>query len=1842
MEAYKKQATFTFNNYFQLKRSLHGNKDRRRMLVKLRKDLRKLGLSKRARRVGLMQLAVRPCVVLERLPVSSYKEKSLQSLHNNNKNFMTSYKESQYEHRDDAQKRRIEDSQDLHQQSNIQILSAAETASINTLDASKTCRNEEQGCNLLEKELSKPREKIINLIQDFTQKATKKNSHIDVTSTKHMGVSEKLDIKAACSLSSSKDELLKKQNFTHKFANKNSCSESKINFSKDRSISVPAKKMNIFVNEECSSLENESSDTTVPLRLTKHCSDPKRSINSSEDANVFARQHKKNISSLKTKLDTLQECSNESRIVNISSECNISSSNIISEATANDFTNENENVQLDLELVKHIDTSLQYKGIRKNIRQTKINSKSKNLSTVNLHIGTNSKVVIKRKVSSRSSDQNALPIKIRKKNEINTSPDKVVPHSNIEIFKYKLDHTNQRIRGYIIRYKKRENYKSRKRKKDKYKTKREKLQKYFEGSFDSNTSETEENSEILLNYRKRRKQESDDLLHDDKKLTHDTNLQRNIEGINFNNSYDFTTNFEKCATHDATTDTEIEDEASIDKRVTLANNKQENVESDNSDNSCDSTACTEKCYAIYNAADEVGEASTRENETSVNNSQENTEDISSDNLCDSSASTEEDCAVKDAATKIEAKDGALVCTYDTSSVNSQKNIDIVIFLDKVKSDDSCDSTVTEKYFMHDATIDEKIEGRPGKHGTCANNSQINIEDAQSVKENCNNSCDFTASSEECYTTFDEYATDEIEDRRASIRKRDTFANNSQKNITESTILAKTKSDNSCNCTVNTEKNYATPDTMTEKKIVEPSIAEASICIRDMSANNSQKSIENAESIKENSDSSCDSTTNIEIHSMHDTATDEKVENRASKYISSTSANDSQENKRNAIPVKKQRVVNFLSIVATENNSKSDTRAEQSKDNDLSTIEIVLDENTSDMEDRNIDKQADMTCMPILQNQQENQEICNSDSVDLTQDTRRRAISNLELPIAFANDSALCNVNEKDSRGMSQTIKNLLKSNDILKDGKTSLDEFLMTTSEKNSLERRHDESSFVQTTNSSTSLSQSNCNDNHSSDDDNSNNIEVEINIKPKLKFQISQKFSLKASSSAVNSYIENLYTLKNNPNFLNEIFEINHKSSERSKETITSKRPENNMSLSDNQNITAETEEIVYDSVFTVKDNAKCSQQQNFQDSPILKEDENAMDSNQRERNKCMQPVKTTTQITTENNSVSSELACGMSNLEKQIHDASTGDKRKINEEQHSQDNTITKKIKSERVHNQQKDDKNASFIERKKIQIADNPEGIKTAYNMPDLGQQLPQTFLDVTHSKVRSITEINCQCAMKFSSLNASNIRKCVCLKICQSAHSKSVSSQSTSHRSESLQLTSQSTLTQSTPHPSVSSQVTPTQSALSISSQLPSSQTALPLLILSQLARTQSVPCASVPVQLAPTQSTLRPSVPFQVAPPLLILSQLAPTQSAPRPSLSFQVAPTQSAPRVSVSFQLVRIQSAPRPSVSSQLAPTQSTLRPSVPFQVAPPLLILSQLAPTQSALRLSLSFQVAPTQSAPRVSVSFQFVPIQSAPRPSVSSQLAPTQSTLRPSVPFQVAPPLLILSQLAPIQSAPRPSLSFQVVPTQSAPRVSVFFQLVPIQSAPRPSVSSQLAPTQSVSCPLVFSQLSSAQSAPTPSTVRSSISPYLTSQPTSRPSVRPQLISQSASDPSVSLQSTHLQLISQLISKLPSYDTAINQIHFSSRTNAPVTPVAPVEINTPNVNNERTNYNYTFQIIMKSLYDHIKYCRNFIRHTRIRHVTIELTEKMYVHVKQIDLNLEKLKILLCTKDTQDVLVRF
>jgi len=237
--------------------------------------------------------------------------------------------------------------------------------------------------------------------------------------------------------------------------------------------------------------------------------------------------------------------------------------------------------------------------------------------------------------------------------------------------------------------------------------------------------------------------------------------------------------------------------------------------------------------------------------------------------------------------------------------------------------------------------------------------------------------------------------------------------------------------------------------------------------------------------------------------------------------------------------------------------------------------------------------------------------------------------------------------------MSQNVENLLLTgnNNIAKDEKT-IDQFLVkaSKSETNSSEKKNDS---LQSPNSSTLSSKSNYNanyslDNHSTDDDNNSDIEVEIKIKPKLKSRVSRKFSLKAPWSAVNTCIKNLNTLKDNPSFLNELFQMK-KTSEKSKSRTTSKSPEDNrQSLDDNiQNVTAETE----DSSFTTKDNANCSeQQQNFQDYVTLNEDRNVMDHNQKEKEHTQ-----ITRITAENNLESSKLPCDTSDVEKQLQKVPT-----------------------------------------------------------------------------------------------------------------------------------------------------------------------------------------------------------------------------------------------------------------------------------------------------------------------------------------------------------------------------------------------------------------------------------------------------------------------------------------------------------------------------------------------------------------------------------------------------------
>ncbi|XP_036143954.1 uncharacterized protein LOC114255637 [Monomorium pharaonis] len=726
----------------------------------------------------------------------------------------------------------------------------------------------------------------------------------------------------------------------------------------------------------------------------------------------------------------------------------------------------------------------------------------------------------------------------------------------------------------------------------------------------------------------------------------------------------------------------------------------------------------------------------------------------------------------------------------------------------------------------------------------------------------------------------------------------------------STILPKNveniNSDNSYKSTASIEKYFVMHDVTTDEEIQDRTSTDERITL----INNLQEN--------DDSDNSCDSTVSTKkYYAMHNATTDTEKEDRALTSTDSTLVNNLQKNtdRYNSDNSCEEN----SSSIDTENNSKIYVRTKKSKDITPLTIEMDLDENS--MKDIHLDQSIEKkTTYMSVQNHQKIQETCNNKSVDLNQDTQRYTTSNLELPITFAHE-LLCNVNEKNSCDANNLL--LANNDNIREDGKTSLLDQSLITFKKNLSEKKN-ESSFIQTINSPTSSNKSDCNnshslDNHSTDDDNGDYIEIKIKQnknrnknKNKLKSRVPRKFSLKATWSC----IENLYTLKDNPNGLNVLFE--RKTSEKSKHT-TSKNPENNTLLDDKQDTPAETEKIIYNSVSTFIDNASCSQQQNFQDSPILNKDKNAIEVSQRETDKYTQSVKKTPQITTENDRGSNKLACDMSHLAKQVQKASTDDKqktnkeqnqddilkeatsvmehkqqvqkistddkRKINEEQ-SQSNTILEETRSVVEHNQQKEDKRTSFIEQKKTQTVteNNPGSNKTAYNMPDLREQPLQTFSDITHSKVRPTADINCH-AKKFVSLDASTTSKCA---YCQST----ISSQSVSSRSR--------------------------------------SQSAPGLLISPQLAFQSARPL--VFSQLTPAQSTLHPSVPPQLAfpqsaPRRLVSPQLI-SQSAPRPSLLSQSTSTQSALIRSRSHPSTSRQSAP--SIFSQLA--YQARHPSVPLQ----------------------------------------------------------------------------------------------------------------------------------------------------------------------------------------------------------------------------------------------------------------------------------------------------------------------
>ncbi|KYN11707.1 hypothetical protein ALC57_16156 [Trachymyrmex cornetzi] len=1523
----------------------------------LKNDLRKLGLSKRATRAGLVQLVMKPCVVLKRLSVSCYRKKLLQSSHSN---FVPIHKERlQTNHRDDAENNRLEDnrlednSQDIVQHTfDAQISNAAiGIPLINVVNANKTCQSKIQECDLFRKESSDGTK------QDFNQKVVTNISHIDVTSTNYRDIfAKKSAIKASPSFSSSEDESLNKhiQNVVHEFINK-------------------------------------SLDTTVPFQLKEH-SDPKSSIDPLKD--VFRGEHREKkdcevrqeFFPVKSKLlDMSQEDSYKSKTNNIL-ESNISSSNaIISESKTYakvkviNFVGKIQNVSTSEKLeksIEHIDTLLHQTPIKENVNEAKMYLESKNLQTESQPIETDSETVIKRKIRSGNLDRNISLIKKPKENEVNVSPKKVVADSTIGTSHYEMLSDNELVhtanerneqstkcmiteRG-SSKFLKRIRERHRKKNNMKIIKIRTKFHECFRGNFDTDTSESEEEREILLNLKKN-KQQFDDPLHNSiteekvgyiferNKLTHDlsaNNWQKNIERaipdkIRFDNLYDSTVSDKEYALRDTVTEKQIEDSASLDKYAMLTNNSQ-NTENINSDNLCDSSTYAEKFDDINDATtDEEMVSICKRVSTSVNDSQKDIDNIYSDISCDSDVCTEkyspsnvttdeeveEEALVcehgmsdsnsqqnvknkKDAiSNKIKFKnsndssthkekyatkeknihDGATVCNYDMSTNNLQENVDVSA---EVRSDNSSDSSnCTKKYCATNVIVTKKeIKNKAliCTNDTLTNNSLENIENAILAETKSDNLGNSIARTKKCDIIIKKKINHDESINDESICM---LPDNSQKNI-ESAIPLEVMADNSCNFTVNTGKyikhstisgekkdgasiykhstsnlqehieiaipaevnfdpscvsisnikKYSTHNIVTDEKTEDGSTYKC-----DTPVNNSQENIESIIPVEVQFDNSCNSeyeinsAVNVEKYdSMHDTAKDKEIKNRTSICKRNMSANESK-NIGNVVSAEKEDIQNSSST-DTENNSKCDISA---KHNIPSMIEINIDENMSIENiylNKNIKKKVDTTYKEVeevsVQNLQKNQEMRNVESIDLAQhkNMQKNATSNLELLIMSTFESTSYNVDKKDNRDiLGKNVENLLSSNDNMGKDEKTIDQLSMITSklQKNSSEEKSNDSFSILPNSSSKSNYSDNCSlDIHLTDDDNSSDIEVEIKIKPKLKSRVSRKFSLKAPWSAVNTCIKNLHTLKDNPSFLNELLQMDNRTSEKFDRKVTNtKEKENNTSL---DNITAETDEIICDSSPTTKDDENHSQQRNSQDRPILNEDKNIIAyDDKKEKHECTQSFIQTTPIITENNLDSSRLACDTSDLRKQSQKVVTNDKQKNNEEQNFQDKTTLEGTKSDLEKRSQKvvtndkqknEEKNFQdkttlegtknvvehnqvkeveilSVERKKPQIMteNSLESIKAAYDMPDVAEQLSQTSSDMTHKKVRvrSIAELSYQCIEKSVNLTAS-IPRSVCSALCQSA------SQSTTVHSTSSQSAPQSAFFQPAPSQSTAFQ------------------------------------------------------------------------------------------------------------------------------------------------------------------------------------------------------------------------------------------------------------------------------------------------------------------------------------------------------------------------------------------------------------------------------------------------------
>ncbi|KAL6255050.1 hypothetical protein P5V15_013383 [Pogonomyrmex californicus] len=1090
MEKHEEQASGVFNN-FELKRRLCDFR-RRRLLKKLENDLRELGLSRWAIRRGLMQLIIKPYVILRRVP-DSYREKIFQY---SNQNLLSNHKEILQSKQNDMEKKQQTDSsQDIHHKE-TQIPSNITISSNSIMDGNKICQNKIHESSSSRKMLSS------GTIQNSVQEVAKKNFHIDNNVTRnHKDISaEKLNTNATSTASLSKNELLSKhaQHFIHKSVNKSSCSGNKI-FLKDKSTSISTKSTNISVTKKYVLSEDKSSETTEPIQLKKHCLDSKNSIDFSKDNAVFAGKNKekqksetdvKEFSSEKIKLvDTfVQENFDKSR--NDNSFPKSSSNTIISELKScskkkvNDSRNKNQNAisekymqasQGNLELLaEEIGMPLNHTFERKNMNQIQINLKSKNLQRNNLFIDMSSK--IKKRTNSENLDENTSLTKIRKRKKTDASPDKKMIDNNAKISNYEIlsdnecDHGKQRswenvtkcmVKERKHKLVKRKSELCRKERNKKIKKIQDKFHDYFRDTFDPDTSENEEECEILLNCFERKKQYFDNLLYDTATTDYEAediskmnkysihkstnNSQNDIESaasvkIKFSNICDSTTCTEKYdVIYDAVTDEETEDKISAYKRSISATTSQENVESTilarikSEDSLCNSITSTEDYATLVAATDEKIKDRASIHDTLINNSQKDTEsaipiEVKSDdnNLCDSNASIEKCYAMYDNAT--DEKDKISIYECGMSINNFQENIENEIPIEINSDDSSCASTIsTEKYYaIYDIIANEKIKDEPliCESDMSVDNSQKNMENMTQTKvKSDDSSCNSAASTEKCYTIHDIKSGPSIygSDIYGSI-------NNSQENFVNA-ILTKIKSINkSCDFIASTETCYAghyvSRDATTKEKIK----YKTPMCKSSTSINNSQKNIVDAILIKIKSiNKSCDFIASTETcYAVCHYAVPHNAPRYVSPYItvnekrkdevltceSSTSTN-SQENIKNAIPTE-----------AKSNDGSFDSTASSSTGNYYATHISTTDEKIKDKVS---------TCKPdtSFNNLQENiknviqTKISHDRSCDSTASTeyydRHNATTDEKL-----KDEALCDSTDSNSQENKQSATSLEK------------------------------------------------------------------------------------------------------------------------------------------------------------------------------------------------------------------------------------------------------------------------------------------------------------------------------------------------------------------------------------------------------------------------------------------------------------------------------------------------------------------------------------------------------------------------------------------------------------------------------------------------------------------------------------------------------------------------------------------------------------------------------------------------------------------------------------------------